>query len=320
MKKWYSVIFSLLLLVGVLAGCGEDAKTNKNSDSSKTEQKEEALFPVTIKDALDQEVVIDKAPEKIVSIIPSNTEVAYELGLGEKIVGVSDYDNFPEEVTKKEKVGGTELNIEKIISLKPDLVLAHASGAHNSTEGLQQLRDAGIDVLVVNDAQSFEQVYQSIDMIGKATGEREKSEQLIQSMKDKVAEIKEKAASIQDKKSVYIEVSPAPDIYTTGKNTFMAEMLSIINAENVAGDLEGWAKVDQEAIIQKNPDVIITTYGYYVEDPVGKLTKRKGWQDVSAVKNKQIFDVNSDIVTRSGPRLAEGVEELAKAVYPENFK
>lgn len=320
MKKWYSYLFALILLIGVLTGCNADSKTEKSSNSNKTEQKAEALFPVTIKDAVNKEVKIDKKPERIVSLMPSNTEVAFKLGLGDKMVGVSDNDTYPEEVAKIDKVGGMELNIEKIISLKPDLVLAHASSAHNSTEGLQQLRDAGISVLVVNDAQNFAQVYQSIDMIGKATGEVDKANEVIQSMKDKIAEIKEKAAAIKVKKSVYIEVSPAPDNFTTGKNTFMNEMLTMINADNVAGDLEGWVKVDQEAIIKKNPDVIISTYGSYEKNAVDKIMKRKGWQDVKAVKNKQIFDVNPDIVTRSGPRLAEGVEELAKAIYPENFK
>ncbi|MFB6467357.1 helical backbone metal receptor [Cytobacillus sp. Hz8] len=320
MKKWYSYLFALILLIGVLTGCNADSKTEKSSNSNKTEQKAEALFPVTIKDAVNKEVKIDKKPERIVSLMPSNTEVAFKLGLGDKMVGVSDNDTYPEEVAKIDKVGGMELNIEKIISLKPDLVLAHASSAHNSTEGLQQLRDAGISVLVVNDAQNFAQVYQSIDMIGKATGEVDKANEVIQSMKDKIAEIKEKAAAIKEKKSVYIEVSPAPDNFTTGKNTFMNEMLTMINADNVAGDLEGWVKVDQEAIIKKNPDVIISTYGSYEKNAVDKIMKRKGWQDVKAVKNKQIFDVNPDIVTRSGPRLAEGVEELAKAIYPENFK
>ncbi|MEW8987130.1 MAG: ABC transporter substrate-binding protein, partial [Bacillus sp. (in: firmicutes)] len=108
-------------------------------------------------------------------------------------------------------------------------------------------------------------------------------------------------------------------IYTPGKNTFMDIMLQEINAENAAGDLDGWASIDQESIVERNPDVIITTYGYYSEDPVGQVTSREGWADVTAVKNKQVVDVHSDLVTRPGPRLVEGVEELAKAVYPEVF-
>ncbi|PKG23667.1 ABC transporter substrate-binding protein [Niallia nealsonii] len=317
MKKLYSILFALMLAVGVLAGCGE-TKTEEKENATQTE----VAFPVTIKDAVDKEVVIDDKPEKIVSLIPSNTEIAFALGLGDEMVGVSDYDNYPKETADIEKIGGTEFNVEKIISLKPDLVLAHASSAHNSTEGLQQLRDAGIDVLVVNDATNFAGVYESIDMIGKATGETKEANELVDDMKEKMTDIKDKAAKIaeKDQKSVYIEVSGEPSIYTTGKNTFMQEMLDTINAKNVVTE-EGWIQVDQEAIIKANPDVIITTYGSYAtENPVEKVLDRKGWEDVTAVKEKAVADVDSDTVTRSGPRLVEGVEELAKAVYPNEFK
>ena len=103
------------------------------------------------------------------------------------------------------------------------------------------------------------------------------------------------------------------------KNTFMNEMLQMIGADNVAGDLEGWAKIDEESMIAANPDVIVTTYGYYTEDPVAQVKSRSGWEDVTAIKQEQIYDVHSDLVTRSGPRLVEGVEELAEAIYPNIF-
>lgn len=321
MKKWYALLIAVLLAVGVLAGCGEKKEQVKEDNNTGVENKTEAAFPVTIKDALGNDVVLEKKPEKIVSLIPSNTEIAYALGAGKEIVGVSDFDNYPEDVTKKEKIGGMEVNLEKIISLQPNLVLAHASTAHNSEAGLQQLKDAGITVLVVNDAQNFDQVFDSISMIGKATGEAKKADELIQGMKDKLAEIKEKAKDIIEKKKVFVEVSPAPDIFTTGKNTFMNEMITMINAENLANDQEGWIQLDQEEIIKRNPDVIITTYGGYEEEkPADQVLSRKGWENVTAVKNKQVIDVDSDRVTRSGPRIVEGVEDLAKAIYPEVFK
>ncbi|MFJ7726474.1 ABC transporter substrate-binding protein [Neobacillus sp. NPDC097160] len=321
MKKWYALLFAVLLAVGVLAGCGEKKEQVKEDNTTGVEKKAEVAFPVTIKDASGNDVVLENKPEKIVSLIPSNTEIAYALGADKEIVGVSDFDNYPEEVTKKEKIGGMEVNLEKIISLQPNLVLAHASTAHNSEAGLQQLKDAGIAVLVVNDAQNFDQVFDSISMIGKATGEAKKADELIQGMKEKLAEIKEKAKDIKEKKTVFIEVSPAPDIFTTGNNTFMNEMLTVINAENLANDQEGWIQLDQEEIIKRNPDVIITTYGGYEEaKPAEQVLGRKGWENVNAVKNKQVIDVDSDRVTRSGPRIVEGVEDLAKAIYPEVFK
>ncbi|EKN65730.1 periplasmic binding protein [Neobacillus bataviensis LMG 21833] len=321
MKKIYSLLLIVLLTIGALAGCVEKKEQVKEENKANVEKKTEAAFPVTIKDAIGNEVDLEKKPEKIVSLIPSNTEIAYALGAGKEIVGVSDFDNYPEEVTKKEKIGGMEVNLEKIISLQPNLVLAHASTAHNSEAGLQQLKDAGIAVLVVNDAQNFDQVFDSISMIGKATGETKKADELVKGMKDKLAEIKEKAKDIKEKKTVFVEVSPAPDIFTTGKNTFMNEMLTVINAENLADDQEGWIQLDQEEIIKRNPDVIITTYGgYEKEKPADQVLSRKGWENVNAVKNKQVIDVDSDRVTRSGPRIVEGVEDLAKAVYPEVFK
>lgn len=321
MKKWYSFLLLLLLSVGILAGCGEEqAPEKENQAGEQVEQKEEQAFPVTITDASDNEVVIEEKPEKIVSLIPSNTEIAFALGLGDEIVGVSDYDNYPEEVYEKEKIGSMEINVEKIISLAPDLVLAHASSAHNSSAGLQQLRDSGIAVVIVNDATSFNDVYKSIETIGKATGESEHAEKIINDMKAKITEIEEKAAGITEQKSVIVEVSPAPDLYVVGKNTFMDEMLTLIHAKNGVGDQEGWLNFDQESYIERNPDVIITTYGYYTEKAVESVLGREGWQDVSAVKNKQVIDVHSDLVTRSGPRLADGLEELAKAIYPEVFK
>ncbi|MET3317933.1 UNVERIFIED_ORG: iron complex transport system substrate-binding protein [Peribacillus simplex] len=320
MKKIYGLILVMLLTAGMMVGCNDTSKEG-TKEKQQTNHTENQAFPITIKDATGEKVTIEEQPKKIVTLIPSNTEVVFALGLGKKVVGVSDNDNYPEETKEIEKVGGMEMNTELIVSLKPDLVLAHASSAHNSNEGLQQLKDAGIDVLVVNDAQSFDEVYESIDMIGQATGEHDKAKEIVANMKTKLKEIQEKAKSVKDeeRKTVLVEVSPSPDIYTPGKNTFMNEMLNIISAKNAAAELDGWAKIDEESMIAANPDVIITTYGYYTKDPVTEVTGRKGWEDVAAVKDGQVFDVHSDLVTRSGPRLIEGVEELAKSVYPNLF-
>lgn len=321
MKKWYSIFLAVLMAAMVLGGCGKSAQPEKQQ-AEPAQEEHKSDFPVTVKDALDEEVVIEEKPEKIISLIPSNTEVVYALGDGEAIVAVTDFDNYPEEAMSKEKIGGIEFNIEKMISLKPDLVLAHESTADSVKDGLQQLKDAGIQVVVVNDAQSLDAVYESIEMIGKAIGEQEKATELVDDMKERFAKLGKQAEGIKEdqKKSVFVEVSPAPEIYAAGKNTFINEMLELIGAENAIADMEGWPKIDQEAIVERNPDVVVTTYGYYSEKPVEQVLGRQGWNNVIAVKDKQVFDVHSDLVTRSGPRLAEGAEELAKAIYPDVFK
>ncbi|KIL72181.1 helical backbone metal receptor [Bacillus badius] len=323
MKKLSKYTLSFMLAAGLLAGCGSDkAAPEKEEKANQPKESEQAAFPVTVKDADGKEVVIEEKPKRIVSLIPSNTEIAYELDLDKEIVGVSDNDNYPKEVSAKEKVGGMEYNIEKIIGLDADLVLAHGSSAHNSKEGFKQLEEAGIDVLVVNDAQNFDEVYDSIKMIGKATGTSDKAEDIVTDMKEDLTEISEKAETIkkEEEKNVFIEVSPAPEIYTPGKNTFMQEMLDLIHAKNAAADQDGWGQMTEEAIIKKNPDVIITTHGYYTQKPVEEVLSRKGWETITAVKNKDVHDVHADLVNRTGPRLVEGVEELAEAIYPDVFK
>lgn len=322
MKKWYTVFILLVFVLIALAGCGEsktDSSPGQEDEPEVTEEAGNSSFPVTITDALEEKVVVEEKPERIVSLVPGNTEIAFALGLGDFIVGVSDHDNYPEEVFEIEKVGGMEFDIEKIIALEPDIVLAHESSALNSIEGLEQIKNSGIAVLVVNEANSFDDVYQSIELIGKATGTEEQAATIIGTMQNEVEKIKEKAAQVSEKKSVLFEISPAPEIYAAGKNTFMDEMLSIINADNAAGDLEGWPKLDEEVILEYNPDVIVTTYGFYVDHAIEDVKAREGWQDVTAIKNGEVYDVHSDLLSRPGPRLIDGVKELAQAVYPDIF-
>ncbi len=313
----FRLVTALMLMIGILAGCSDST-----SKKEQVQTQNSKAFPVTVKDGADKEVTIEKKPERIVSLIPSNTEIAYALGLGNEIVGVSDNDNYPEDVNKKEKVGGMELNIEKIISLKPDLVLAHASAMGTSKDGLKQLESAGIPVVVVNDASNFEDVYKSIELIGKATGTSDKAAATVKEMKDKLAAIKEKAKAIEEGKraNVWVEVSPAPEIYTAAKGTFMDEMLKVIGAKNAVSDKKGWVQFTEEEAVKLNPDVIVTTYGYYVPNAAEQVMSRTAWQNVPAVKEKKVYDVDSDLVTRPGPRIVEGVEELAKAIYPDVFK
>ena len=216
-----------------------------------------ADFPLTLTDAVGNEITLEKAPATIVSMMPSNTEILFELGLADEIVGVNDYDDYPAEALEKEKIGGMEFNVEKIVAMNPEIVFAHESGLGIGEEGLQQIRDAGIPVFVVKNAANFEETYTTIETIGKATGKTVEAEKIITDMKAKVEEVLAKIATVENKKTVFVETSPAPEIYTPGKNTFMDQMLEMIGAENIAADQEGWFMMDPEEIVNRNPDVII---------------------------------------------------------------
>lgn len=324
LKKWGLFNFLLALMIAFSVGCGattdEVDKRGNEEKSEEISQNEEQAFPVTITDDADREVTIDEEPESIISLIPSNTEILFALGLGDKIDGVSEYCDYPEEAQDIQQVGAQDMDAESILEILPDVIFVTDYHHENHADILEQYEEAGIDVVVTGSAESFDDAYQTMEMIAEATGATEEADEVISDMKERLEAIQEKAKSIEDKKKVWVEVSPAPDIYTTGKNTFMHEMLESIQAINVAEDQDGWVKMTEEEIVQLNPDVIITTYGYYVDDPEEEVYQRDGWDEVPAVKNEQVFNVDENSVQRPGPRLIEGVEALAELIYPEVFK
>jgi iron complex transport system substrate-binding protein len=209
------------------------------------------------------------------------------------------------------------VNAEKVIALNPDLVLAHASSMGVSDEVFKQIESAGIPVFVVKDSTTFDTVYDSITQIGKLTGKTKEANQTIKDMKEKVASIEKKAKTIskEDRKKVWIEVSGAPEIYTTGKGTFMNEMLTMIGADNVAASEKGWVKFSEEQVVKLNPDVIIATY----DADKNEIMKRPAWSSMTAVKEGNIEKVDQNKINRLGPRIVDGLEDLAKAVYPEVY-
>lgn len=314
MKKFSYLAFLLILALGVVVGCSSNDDGNEATETNK--ETSEAEFPLTVTDATGNELTFEEKAEKIVSVLPSNTEIAFALGLDDEIIGVSKLDNYPEEAAEKETVGDFQINVEKVISLEPDVVLADESV---DEAALDQIREADVQVLVVKTAENFDEVYDAIHLIAEVTNTTEEANEIESEMKEKLASLEEKVAEIEEPKSVYVEISPSPETYTAGKNTFINTILEKINAENSAGDLEGWPEVNEEAVLEMNPDIIITTYGNYVDDPVKEITDRKAWSDITAVKEEEIYDVNEDLVSRPGPRLVEGAEELAKAIYPDLF-
>lgn len=321
MKKFWQLALTSLMALSLVTACGQnDAQPKENTtDNSSVQEEKAASYPMTLTDVTGNEVTLEEAPKAIVSMIPSNTEILYALGLSEEIVGVSDYDNYPEEAASKEKIGGMEFNVEKIISLNPDLVLAHESALGTWDAGLQQLRDAGVQVYTVTNAETFDATYETIHEIGEATGKTKEAAKIVEDMKAKIKEVQDKVAEVDTKKKVLVEVSPEPEIYTPAGNTIMNEMLGMINAENLVADLDGWIKIDPEEIVKRNPDVILTTYGNYTPDAVNLVLNRNGFSDVTAVKNKAVHDMDADLTGRMGPRLADGLELVAKNVYPEAF-
>lgn len=325
MKKFSHVLLLTLLMV-FLFGCSNsndnaDGAASNEGTTSEKNNSSDAEYPLTLTDAIDNEVTLEEEPERIVSLMPSNTEITFALDQGDKVVGVTDNDTYPEEVSDIDTVGDMEFNVEKIISLEPDIVLAHESLVASSQESLDQLSDADIEVFTVEDATEIDTTYETIKNIGQIVGAKDQAEQLVTEMREDFTELEEITSEVseEDRQSVFFEISPSPDIYTAGQDTFLDELLQIVNADNAAGDQEGWVEMDPEAIIELDPEVIVTTYGDYVEDTTDEVTSRDGFKDVDAVKNERIYDVDSDKVSRPGPRLTDGAKEIAEVVFPELF-
>lgn len=332
MKQMWKIWLLTIVAAFMLAACGGTATETEKPDANETDSSQqedngsekdteddttETTYPLTLKDAVDNEVTLEKAPEKIVSMMPSNTEILFELGLAEEIVGVSDYDDYPAEALEKEKIGGQEFNVEAIIAMDPELVLGHESAFGIGEEGYKQIEAAGIPVFVVTNATSFEETYTTIETIGELTNKNEEATKTIESMKAQVEEVLAKVEG-QEEKSVFIETSPAPSIYTPGQNTFMQEIFDMIGAKNIADDQEGWVEMDPEEIVNRNPEVIIVMYDY-IPTAVEDVYARDGFETITAIKEEQVIQVDENLTSRTGPRLAQGLEEVAKAVYPEAF-
>ncbi|MGE7911457.1 ABC transporter substrate-binding protein [Lysinibacillus xylanilyticus] len=321
MKKMFKLQWlSVLMLALVLVGCGAKEDTNKETVSKEDQQVEKTSYKV--KDDRGVEVEFTAVPKTIVSLQPSNTEILFSLGVGDKIVGATKYDTYPEEAQKIERVSdSTKFNSERILALKPDVVIAYTTGGKDeeNLNGLKGLEAAGIKVFAIQSAESFDDVYGDIEQIATVMGIKDKGDKLNEDIKAKIADVQAKVKDVKKQKSIYLEISPKPSIYTAGSDTFQQEILDTANVKNVFDELQGWKPVSEEDVIVKNPEVILTTVDY-MKDPAAEILSRDGWNSITAIQNKAVYYIDTDISNRPGPRISEAVELIAKAAYPELFK
>lgn len=301
-----TVAFVLLSVIFTAVSCSPNTGDKAASQNGST-------YPLTVEDFMGREIVIEKMPERIVSLSPSTTELLFALGVGDRVVGVTDFDNYPPQVKDIAKVGGfAGPNMEAIVAQKPDLVFASSLSGKDTVEALQQLE---IPVLVL-EARTLDQIYRSIELIGRITGTVQSGEKIIREMKNKVSDIRDRVSRYPKVKVFYLV-----DIngnFTAGKGTFIDELISLAGGVNVAGDVEGWVQYSVEKLLEDNPDVIITAP--HAGD-VESIKNMPGYKDTTAVKQGKIFVVSDDnIISRASNRIVLGLEEIAKFLHPEAFK
>ncbi len=273
---------------------------------------ETSNYPLTVIDHTGTAVTILQEPERIISAAPSNTEILFALGLGDKVVGVTNYDNYPEEVAQIEKIGEmSPLNLEKIVALKPDLILAYAV---SQGKEILRLRELGFKVIDV-DPSNLEETFQSIMRIATICGVPERGESLVQELSGRVEKIKAKVSQITNSKrpKVFIGSTFEP-IWTAGANTLCDELITLAGGQNIAGSSSGWIAISPELVAQAEPDIIIIPTGAMNPGEESKIkeniSQRPGWSNLPAIKNQKIFIVNEDLFYRAGPRSVEALEWL----------
>lgn len=274
----------------------------------------EAAQPISVTDDTGAAYEFEQAPTRVIVMDPSMAEIYYALGAQDTLVAVGSYADYPAEVAEKTKVGAySKMNVEELIALTPDLIIMGRMASDPAQA--DALNNANIPTLILN-ATTIEETYINIEKIGTLMDRAAEAETVIAAMKDGLAAIAEKAKGQTEKRAVYIEISPLESgLYAPGSKTFQHELIELIGAENIFASEEGWPAVSEEQVIERNPDVIISTTQYEGYDPIADITARKGWEKIAAVEGGQVYFLDNALVSRAAPRLVEGAQALYDTVY-----
>ena len=268
----------------------------------------------TVTDMTGREVELAAPAQRIVALTPSDCEILSAIGAGDLLVGRGTYCDYPAEVSELPVVAsGADTNVEQILALEPDVLIM--STMAQTEEQVAALEAAGVRV-IVSDAQDIAGVYDAITLIGEVCGKTAGADALVADMKTGFEEIAAKAEN--SGKTVYFEVSPLQyGLWTAGKGTFMDELATLCGLTNAFADVEGWSGISEEQVLERDPDYIVTITMYYGEGPtpVEEIASRAGWENLKAVQNGNIYNADSNAVSRPGPRLVDAAWELYDFVY-----
>jgi iron complex transport system substrate-binding protein len=274
-------------------------------------------------DRTGRTVVIKGEINRIVSTAPSNTEIIADLGQAHKLIAIDKHSV---------NVGGLPDGLplldffypdaEVIINLEPDIIIA---SGHNPTgtgeDPFRLLREIGIPVVYISMSKSIDEIYKDIAFIAVILQAEKEGEELINSMKLQINEIAQsaqrRASQIGTKKTVYFEISTAPDMMSFGKDSFIDDMISVIGARNIFRDEDWLVMPSAEAVITRNPDVILTNVNY-IDDPIGEIKSRPGFTHINAVINDCIYQIDNDSSSRPSSRIILALRQMSEAVYPSD--
>lgn len=303
LSRWTAVIGIGLL---VLTGCS-DPSTQKTPASS------------TYIDDIGRTVQIVGIPQRIISLSPSNTEMVYALGLQDKLVGVTSYDNYPPDAKSKPIVSDySTVDLEKIVNAKPDLVLADSIHAKDTIPALEKL-DITVYTMTPN---NIDGILNEIKVLGRITGKTKESNDLVAGMQARIKTVIDITAKLTDvQKPRVLFVTWHDPIWTAGNDTMIQYLINDAGGINIAADLKGYATITLESVVQRNPQIIVVMSSMGDQhSSLNYIKSNPQFASTDAVKNGQVVEIDADIFGRTTPRIVDGLETLAKILHPELFK
>ena len=308
-----------MFLIFTLVACGNKTEENNNTPNNQSEATTSESNKVI--DREGNEIELPNNTDKIVSLAPSITETLVNLGLADKLVAVDKYSLDVEGVDKNLPVFDIlNPDAESIVNLSPDIIFGTGMAKGNGADPFAPMIEAGTFVTVIPTSDSIQGIIDDITFIGKVTKTEEKANKIVEDYSNEIKTIVEKIKNSGNSEeiTVYFETSPAPSAYSFGKNTFLNDMLNILNVKNIFGDQEGWLPVSDEQVLDKNPSVILTNADY-MENAVKDIKERAGWDVIDAVKNDRVYLISGNSSARANENSIVAFKEMAKAFYPDLF-
>ena len=269
--------------------------------------------------------VISGPLNRIVSTAPSNTEIIADLGMAHKLVAIDRHSANVKAPEGYPEIPGDILLIdfffpdaEVLIALQPDIIIASGHNATGSGDDpFKLLRDMGIPVVYISMSRSIDDIYDDIAFIADLLQIHEKGNKVISSMKEQIQNIIEALPhSSSPPPSLYFEISPAPDMITFGRDSFIDSMISALGAVNIFAHDNWIVNPQAEAIIERNPDIILTNVTF-IDDPIGEIKRRPGFEHINAVIHNRVYQIDTDSSVRPSPRIILALRQMAEAIYPE---
>ena len=271
--------------------------------------------PVGITDDLGNEVELDEAPERIISLAPNITEMLFAVGLGDRVVGITTFCDYPEEAMEVDTIGSiTEPNIEAIVSKEPDLIVADGI---NPMDVLERLQELDMNVVGFYPA-SVQDTFSAMNRLGLVTGNLEEATEVVNEMETQMNAILDLIGDREERPQVFYEIWNDP-LTTAGGDNFIDNMISLAGGENIGAEAgSGWPQFGLEDLIYLDPEVYIST-PHSADHQVSReeILNRDNYQVLTAVQNERVHIINQDIVSRPSPRLIDGLKALVGAIYPE---